>query len=205
MNLWFGCRFAFGLLVLAALLARDLLKPIRTYARAKEYGFLFGTAALAIGYGVVHDRVTYAISSEYYEVWKALPSAASGFSREVVMLAVKASWTVGLLVGLVFLIANGPSARFPQLPYAALARALLAPLTVSIISALLLGSMGFLFSDAICAHFGLDELELRASARFCTTWFIHIGTYLGALAGTVAALVRIRRLRRVAPRSVAPQ
>src|SRR5690242_4853633 len=118
----FPWRLAAGLSVLGWLVVRDLRQPVRSYARVKEYGFLFATAALAIGYGLVHDRLTYAISREYYVVGKALPSAALGFSGEVAMLAIQASWSVGLVVGLVFLVANGPDRRFSQLPYQTLSR-----------------------------------------------------------------------------------
>lgn len=195
MDRTFPWRLAAGLCVLGWLIVRDLRKPIRSYVRLKEYGFLFGTAALAIGYGMVHDRITYAISREYYVIGKGLASAANGFNSDVAMMAAQASWSAGLFVGLMFLIANRRQQRVGQLPYRTLMTLLVIPLLGSIATACALGAIGFFLAAPLSADFELHYLGLRAPALFCATWGVHTGTYLGALGGVLASYFRIRRLR----------
>lgn len=175
MDRTFPWRLAAGLSVLGLLIIRDLRKPIRSYERLKEYGFLFGTAALAIGYGMVHDRITYAISREYYVIGKGLASAANGFNRDVAMLAAQASWSAGLFIGLTFLIANRPQQRVGQLPYRTLITLLVIPLLGSIATACALGAVGFFFAAPLSARFELHYLGLRAPALFCATWGFILG------------------------------
>jgi hypothetical protein len=150
----------------------------------------------AIGYGLLHDRITYSISREYFVIGKALPSAAYSFSRDVVLLASQAAWSVGLLVGLAFLVANRPRALRPQLPYSMLLKLLAVPLVTSMVGASALGWIGFLFANTIANLVDFDYLELQEPARFCATWGIHTGTYVGAIAGIAIACVRILSLRR---------
>jgi hypothetical protein len=119
------------LTILAGFLVRDLLRPIRSYARLKEYGFLFGAGLAAAAYGVVHDRVSYELSADYYVFGKGIESAATGFTAEVALLALQAAWSVGLFVGLAFLLLNRPLPGRSQVPYAALVRLLVWPLGAS--------------------------------------------------------------------------
>ena len=83
--------------------------------RIKEYAFLFTVAILTMLYGVLHDYITYSISREYYIIGKGIESAKGGFNFDVVKLALIATWSAGLVVGVTFLISNNPGKVKKQL------------------------------------------------------------------------------------------
>ncbi len=189
-------RLAVGLTILGVLAVLDVIKNPRNPKRLKEYAFLFSVTALAIGYGIAHDFVTYNICSEYFTVGYGLEGAQDGFSSEVVLLAAKAAWSAGLFIGLVLLIANNPSKRISQLSYRALTRFLLGPLAFSISAAVLCAAAANVFSQFIANHLELGVLQLRDEVGFLTVWGAHIGTYCGALVGLVFVAAKVRKTRR---------
>lgn len=180
----FVYRLAFGLAVLGVLGIRDLVRNPDNPKRLKEYAFLFGVTLVVMGYGLAHDAVTFAISPRYYREEKLL--AVVDFFPDVAVLALQASWTAGLGVGLAILVANNPSKRAPQLPYKRLAWFLLLPLTCSPLVAATFGGLARL----------VWQFDLKS-----TVHLIHIGTYAGAIVGTVAAALAIRRARYAATAS----
>ncbi|MCP4602086.1 MAG: hypothetical protein GY847_16480 [Proteobacteria bacterium] len=193
---YFELRLIVGLTLLGVLALIDVIKNPRNPRRLKEYAFLFSVTALAIGYGVIHDLVTYNICSEYFTIGYGLKSAADSFYPEVALLAVKASWSAGLLIGLVILIANNPHKQLPQLDYNSLARYLAGPLTCSIVLAVTFGLVANLLSPIIANQLELSVLRLHNEAGFLTVWGIHIGTYFGGLVGLILSAVLIRKARR---------
>ncbi len=114
-------RLAFGLMALSALLVADLRRYGRASPRLREYSFLCATAVAAIAYGIAHDWVTCGLSPDYFSIGKGIASAESGFSADIVLLATKAAFSAGLLVGVALLVANNPRPASPQLPYRTLA------------------------------------------------------------------------------------
>ena len=82
--------------------------------------------------GLVHDLVTYSIFSEYFSIGKGIDEAEVGFGWPVVRLALMASWSAGLFIGLALLVANNPKRRLTQLNYRDLATRLVWPLVRSI-------------------------------------------------------------------------
>ena len=120
-------RITLGVVFFAVLGVVDCLRHPDNPTRAKEYLFLFSCAGIAMAYGVVHDYLTWHISPEYFVWGKGIESAADSYSSEVVLLALKATWTAGLVVGAAFLVANNPRKGRPQLPYPTLYRQSLYP------------------------------------------------------------------------------
>jgi len=172
-------RLALGLGLLAVLAAIDLVRHPKNPTRIKEYGFLFAVTGATMVHGLVHDLVTWSFSPEYFAVGKGLGDCADSFFPEVAALALKASWSAGLFIGLVLLIANNPSKRRPQLPYRRLARFVLWPLACSVGAAVVAGLASY----------------LSGAAEFSQVWAIHIGTYVGALVGVITGAVLVRRER----------
>lgn len=95
-----GIRLAVGLVGLVYLAAIDWYKNPKNPTRIKEYGFLFGVTGLAMVHGLVHDFFTHAVSSEYFSVGKGMGPRGDAFGPDVALLALQASWSVGLLIGL---------------------------------------------------------------------------------------------------------
>jgi hypothetical protein len=192
----FPLRLAFGLAALAVLAVVDIVRHPRNPTRVKEYGFLFAVTSATMIYGLVHDFVTYSISWEYFAIGKGIPEAASGFGWPVVRLALMASWSAGLFIGVVFLIANNPSPRMPQMPYSILTRYLVLPLCCSLAVPVVLGIATHLASKSLIDGLALRGLALENPRSFVTVSGIHAGTYLGGLVGTLLGAVSVRQQRR---------
>jgi hypothetical protein len=173
----------------------DYKKNPRNPGRAKEYLFLFSMVIIAMLYGIIHDFITYYISPDYFVLGKGIESAKDGFNIDVVKLAMMALWWVGLLIAVIFLIANNSRKHTPQLRYPTLYRLTIYPLSISIVFAVLIGSFFYLYG--LRFNDWLPELaSMTAQRRFMTTWGVHIGSYLGGLVGLVVAVIRIVALRK---------
>ena len=189
-------RLIVGLSALAIMAAIDLYRNPGNTTRVKEYGFLFGVTGLTIAYGLIVDTVTYSISTEYFSVGKGLHGAESSFYPDVAILAMKAAWSAGLVVGVVLLVANNPRKHLPQLSYRGLARCLFFPWSMSVAFALILGLTSRISAPSLSGWIGLNGIGLDNDVGFITVWGIHIGIYLGGLFGLIMAVGCIGRGRR---------
>jgi len=145
----FPYRVAIGLAIFGALLALELWRRPREPRRLKEYSFLFGMTIVTMLYGVVHDFVTWSICRDYYVVGKGIPSASHGYTLDVVKLAMKATWTAGLLGAAVLLVANNPDRQGRQLPYPNLIAMALLPLLASVLLEGALGGVFYCFASPL--------------------------------------------------------
>jgi hypothetical protein len=191
----FPYRVAFGLTIFGVLGVIDVVRNPQNPKRLKEYAFLFGVTAIVMLFGLVHDAVTFSLSPDYFRVIKGIRSGS--FFPDVAQLALAASWTVGLVIGLAFLVANNPSERWPQLPYRRLARHLLWPAVMAPLLAVFMAVATRLAPEWVAERLGSSALR----ADVATVWVAHIGTYVGAVSGLVAGVVQITRERRRGGRS----
>lgn len=117
---------------------------------------------------------------------------------EAAKVGMKATWTVGLVIGAALLMANNPRRDRPRLPYRDLLRHIAKVLAMSILCAVALGAIGRLgglvfFSEDFRQMVAHDEFRPH---RFMGVYGIHLGGYVGGLAGTVWAVVSILGQRR---------
>lgn len=183
-----------GLLAVAATLER--LARGEAATRWREYLVLlaFGLVGCVVGVGV--DQVTSRVSPEYFVFGKGL-DAGPGLGRAVVRLSLEAGLSAGLVLGALLLVANGSPGRAPP---ASLLRLSAWPVLLG----LALAPAGALVARLV-DPFGLERFldglvdDPAARRRFAVVHGAHGGLYLGALAGTIAAMIRVRRLRRPAP------
>ena len=199
-------RIGVGVLVFAILGALDLRRNGRQATRGREYLFLLAAVAVALAYGVANDQITSRISWEYYYYGKGLqgvlgprtPPDPARLSWAAAKVGMKATWTVGLLIGVALLVSNNPRPGRPRLPY----RRLLARLPMILLSAMgaaaLLGALGYrgwlaFFSDDFREMLRLNEFRPH---RFMLVYGVHLGGYVGGLFGTAAAVVSVLRERR---------
>ena len=159
----------------------------RKLSRLREYAFLFATAAASVAYAVVHDVFTFALAPEYFFVLKDV--AGDSFFPNVVWLAARAGWTVGLAIGLGLLIANNPGKR-RQRSYRQLARCVRFPLLWSLAAAF----GGGLYARYILPN-ALDAWGLEEPLAVVTVWGVHIGSYVGGLIGLAHACFHVVRAR----------
>src|SRR5947209_8779648 len=120
-----GIRVTIGVAIFAILAVTDYRRRRSAATRWREYLFLCGAVAVALFYGVINDRITSSISWEYFYYGKGLderlgpqtPPARAALHREACKIAAKASWSAGLIVGVLLLLANNPRNARPQLSY----------------------------------------------------------------------------------------
>jgi hypothetical protein len=192
----FPYRLALGLSFFVVMGLWDYYRHRENPKRLKEYIFLFSITLAAMAYGIVHDAVTYTISPAYYVIGKGLHLAADGFNRDVVYLAMKATWTAGLIGGAAFLIANNPDKHGRQLKYGRLLRFAFIPFGASLCVEILLGALCYCFADTINVKLPENAFGQPVDARFIAVWGMHFGAYGGGIVGLIAALIIIIRTKR---------
>lgn len=186
-------RILIGVTIFLLLGAFDILKNRDNPKRAKEYGYLFSLALISTLFAIIHDLITFNISVEYFEVAKGLGANIS-FYPEVLTLAVKASYWVGIVIGVVFIIVNNPKEGIPQLPYIELYKKLIFPLVGALIFALIMA----ISSPYLPAYFSKGgEGILKDLMNFNRVAYIHWGTYLGGFAGALVGVRKLYLLRKV--------
>jgi len=196
-------RVAAGVAVLTAMAAWELHRKGKQARRWREYVYLAAAAGVSMAYGMLNDQITVTVSWEYFYFGKAmeeavgpgLPPAMGALRWEAFKLGAKAAWTVGLILGVVILIANNPRPGRPGVAYRTLYRLILWPLAGAVGCAVVGGVSGYAgVLRAIYTPVGVDDL--RYPSRFLCVWGIHLGGYLGAAAGGAGAVWRVRRLRK---------
>lgn len=199
-------RVGIGLSIFAALAVWDLGRRGRAATRWKEYLFLAVVSAAAMAYGAVNDRIGCSISWEYFYYGKGLdrelgphaPPDPADLQREARKIGLKASWSAGLIVGVVLLVANNPRRGRPQLRYRQLLL-LLPPVLLATAAAASLG--GWAGAQGWLAWTSRDlrmlaREDLFRPQRFICVYGINLGSYVGALVGTAWATQWIIRRRR---------
>jgi hypothetical protein len=154
-------------------------------------------AAIVIAsiYGVGHDQVTYSISPEYYTKFKFIQFnlADSGAAQHmtqprsaVVIVGVKASWWMGLYIG-VILAALALMFRNADTMFASAMQALGIVLLIAIVC----GVIGGYYGRDVLAKRGVDWWlpdNLVHRNDFITVGSIHNFSYLGGAIGLVVAI-----------------
>jgi len=203
-------RACVGVGILAVFALVDWRKHRANATKWRECGVLAIAVLAAMLYGTLNDQVTSSISWEYFYYGKELdnvlgptvPPATAPLHWEVAKVGMKATWSVGLLIGVALLLANNPWRDLPRLAYRELVKML--PLIVG--SAVVLGVIGgFAGYHGWLTHFAADfedmwRADIFRPRRFLCTWGVHLGGYLGGLTGTLVAtaiVLRDRRRRRV--------
>ncbi|HEY4289578.1 MAG TPA: hypothetical protein VGN00_20900 [Puia sp.] len=167
---------------------------------------LVATVIAAI-YGVGHDQVTYSISPEYYTKFKFIQfnladSAAAQHMTQprsaVVMTGVKATWWMGVLIGVVLGLVGF---IFPDAD--SMFSSVLQALWLVLLVVILAGVAGGLYGHYVLAEKGVSwwmPLDLKDRTAYITVGSIHNFSYaggaVGVLAGVIFLVVRNNRLRR---------
>jgi hypothetical protein len=206
-GLW--TRITIGVLVFAALAGWDYRRNRGQATRWREYLVLVACVLAAMAYGIVNDQITSTISWEYFYYGKDLgdvlgrqiPPDPVKLHLAASIVGIQATWSAGLIIGVALLLANNPSKRLARLPNVALLNQL------PIVFLITAGAAGI---GATLGYTGLlirfhEDFEWMISAnqwrprRFMAVYGIHLGGYIGALAGIVTAVIIIRRQRRKIP------
>jgi hypothetical protein len=199
-------RISAGISILAILALVDLYRRREEATRWREYAFLLFTVFIAIIYGILNDQLTSRISWEYFYYGKGLdavlgphlPPDPRELSWEAAKVGMKATWAVGLLVGVTCLLANNPHPSRPQLSYPKLLTRTIWPLALACAFAVLLGAAGHHGTLAFLSEDFREMLQRNEfrPRRFMTVYGIHLGGYIGGAIGAILAVLSIRRARR---------
>jgi hypothetical protein len=197
-------RIVVGCSVFAGLAIADFSRHGRSATRWREYAVLAAAVGAAMLYGIVNDQITSGISWEYFYYGKELdkvlgpqtPPQAWALRWEAAKVGMKATWTAGLIFGVVLLLANNPYRDLPRLKN----RELLEMIPIMVLMAAGLGIIGGIlgyegFLSSLSADFQeMMRTDVFRPRRFICTWGIHLGGYVGGFVGTfVAAVIIVRR------------
>jgi hypothetical protein len=199
-------RISVGAAILLMLALLDLRRNgVAKATRWREYAFLILCVCFAMMYGIINDLITSTISWEYFYYGKELeqklgpttPPDPFALHVAAMLVGMKATWTAGLLIGAVLLIANNPRRNRPQAPYRALIRMLGVIAGITIPCAIVLGILGSRGAlNWISSDFAdLFRTNLMRPARFVGVFGIHLGGYAGGLIGLIVSVITLIRIR----------
>ena len=205
-------RIGIGGSVFVVLAIVDLALRGRNATRWREYVFLLVAALFGMAYGVINDRIASGISWEYFYYGKGLdaqlgpqvPPDLAALRWAACEVGLKATWSVGLVVGVALLIANNPRKGRPQLRYRSLLQLLPKILLVAALFALIgavVGSRGWLAWTSADLQ-AIRREDLFRPRRFLAVHGMNLGGYVGGAIATVGAIiwiVRQRCRRKIAP------
>jgi hypothetical protein len=161
---------------------------------------------LASLYGIVHDQITYGISSEYYTKFKFYqfgliesPNAFVSNPREMaVIVGVMATWWMGLLIGLLLYIAAF-NIRPAGYNISVIVKAMLLTILVTFLVGLSGLVYGLLFLSGQTKE-NLKYLELPENLenidRYLMVGTMHNFSYMGGTMGLIAAILYIKKRKR---------
>jgi hypothetical protein len=201
-------RILLGGLILCAFAVVDLRRNGRAARRWREYLFLTACVGLALAYGLINDQATVGISWEYFYYGKdamaqlgaVIPPDAWALRWEAAKIGAKATWSAGLILGVILLFANNPTSRLAPLPFARVFARLPVLLGITVACAVTMGVLGGLGAlKWLNSDFQMLLAEdLWRPYRFMAVYGAHLGGYIGGLLGTIVVCVLLRRERRVA-------
>jgi hypothetical protein len=196
-------RVLVGSAIFAMLAITDLARRGKAATRWREYTVLLAAVVAALGYGALNDQVTVTISPEYFifgkEIYKTIGEnpPMHQLRWEAAKVGLKATWTVGLLSGVVLLLANNPFEPLARLRN----RQLLWYLPMILLTAAVLGAVGgWLGYHGYLTRLDSDFQDMVFAnvyrpRRFMCTWGVHLGGYVGGLLGTIGAVIGVLRQR----------
>ena len=198
-------RVGIGVAIFVALALHDLYRRGPAATRWREYMVLLSCVIAAVMYAIVNDHLTASISWEYFAFGKGLAeslpadwsSESIAFRLAVTRLAAQAGFSGGVIVGVALLVANNPAKNCPQFSHSVVLKQLVRIVILTVIISGVVGGLGYFGMFArISADFRemLEQNQWRPR-RFMCVYGIHLGAYVGALVGTIASVIQIRRAR----------
>lgn len=153
--------------------------------------FILISAFVAGVYGIVHDQITYSISPEYFtkfkfKQFKIFPAQFGGIRLSVAVIGFLATWWMGIFIGFLVGLTSLIFRDHHQMK-SVLAKSIQIILLVAVVAAILGFTASKLNLVTINIPWGTDELNDRES--FLHVVAIHNASYIGGIAGFLAAIV----------------
>jgi hypothetical protein len=176
---------------------------LQTRKRMRKFGVfsltIFSCILLAGIYGIIHDQITYSISTEYFTKFKYRqfgfePSLFGGHRETVAVIGFLATWWTGLIIGVIIAL-TGLIYRDHITMRIALQKATLLIFCFAVV----MGLFGFLYGKFKLTKTGVDwwlPEDLVDSNAFIIVGSIHNFSYLGGLIGLIAGVYYLVKRRR---------
>ena len=174
----------------------------RSATRYKEYLFIWLAGSIGCVMGGVNDLITSSISPEYFSMGKGLPDGEA-LSLRAIIYGLKEGLSAGVIGGAVCVYASRGRATVPPLCFGGMLRLLWMPAAGAVVGAVLLPLLAGRFDPAGLAARLDGILAAGPILRFRRVWWIHTGLYSGAVAGLLAMVLAVWKLRRSAPAKAA--
>jgi hypothetical protein len=209
-TLWFTntgllIRIIAGATVFAILAVVDVRRHRHQATRWREYAVLIFCTLAALIYGTINNQISVTISPEYFLHGKDLAQTLGDDPPMLTLriaaakIGLMATWSAGLVFGVVLLLVNNPHRSLPRLRNRQLLMYLPAILLTAAVYGAVGGWLGYHgFLTRLDSDFGwLMTANLYRPRRFICAWGIHLGGYAGGLLGTIvsAGLIWNRRRR----------
>jgi len=167
----------------------------------KKFGILvltiIITPVIAGIYGILHDQLTYSISSEYFTKFKFIQfhiALALPYRIGVIMVGWSATWWTGIFIGIGHGL-TGLIHKDHRTMIKMVSKAILITLTVTFLT----GLIGLAYGALFLAKVGVDwrlPVNLVDKESFIAVGSMHNFSYLGGLFGLVAGIIyQIRKKR----------
>lgn len=161
---------------------------------------IFISAILAGLYGIVHDQVTYSISTEYFTKFKYQqfgfePAWFGGHRQTVAVIGFLATWWTGIIIG-IGLGMTGLIFQDHRMMWQAVKKAFV--LTFSV--AVLMGLFGFFYGKLYLTMTGVSwwlPENLVDKDSFIIVGSIHNFGYMGGLFGLIIGIIYLIRLNKI--------
>lgn len=163
-------------------------------SRWREYLFLLVCGLAGAAYGASNDWITFRLSQEYFVLGKGLP-AGFDLQGRVLAMGSYAGFVAAVFCASALVYANNPKPGVPQLNYGALAKHAALCLAPAAGAALVGWGASLAFAEPLQHLAILPTLSPASKSGFITVWSIHVGTYLGLVAGGAWNFFAIRRAR----------
>ena len=179
---------------------KSLLYPkLRLDLLPAMLGYAVVGALIAGFYGVLHDQITYSISSEYFTRLKFLQFHYADFGLParvfVAEIGFLATWWVGLIAG--WFLAR---VAVPVLPVENARSGVLRGFGIIFAAGFMAALVGFLLGLRLGPDSDLSNWQGFTTSRgvvdlpdFVRVAYIHNASYLGGLIGLIVALLHLRR------------
>jgi hypothetical protein len=202
-------RISIGCVIFACLAITDYRRNGRAATRWREYAVLLTAVVAALTYGVVNDQITVTLSPEYFlygkELFKVIgahPDQAN-LRWEAAKVGLKATWSAGLIFGVVLLVSNNPWKDVPRLKNRQLLWLIAPILLLAAVLGLIGGWLGYHgYLTGFSSDFGdMVAANVFRPYRFMAAWGVHLGDYAGGVIGSILASIWIIRSRTRMPRA----
>jgi hypothetical protein len=153
---------------------------------------IFISAILAGLYGIIHDQVTYSISTEYFTKFKYIQfgldtSRFGGDRQTVAVIGFLATWWIGIIIGLGLGLTG-----LIYSDHKAMRRAIKRGIVLVFCVAVLTGFVGYFYGKLHLVKTGVSWWlpdNLVSKDDFIVVGSIHNFSYLGGLLGLISGII----------------